>query len=150
MPMQALLLPPIVMALTVVVMILLNQYIPLVRFWDTHVCWIGLSMIAAGLATAQWHALLFRKIGTNINTFRSPDILTTDGLFRFSRNPMYLGFLIVLAGVWAILGSATPFLALTGFGLLTHYWYIPIEERAMLQKFGEEYIDYKSKVRRWL
>lgn len=107
-------------------------------------------MIVLGLIIAQWHARLFKKLGTNLNTFRAPDILTTEGLFRFSRNPMYLGFLITLAGVWVVLGSATPLLPLLGFTLLTNYWYIPVEERAMLGQFGEDYLRYQSKVRRWL
>lgn len=148
--MHTLLLPPFVMLFTVVVMILLNQYAPLLRLWETHVCWIGIPLIILGLAIAQWHARHFRRVGTNINTFRDPDILTTGGLFRFSRNPMYLGFLITLSGVSVVLGSAAPALAVLGFGLLTNYWYIPIEERAMLRKFGDEYLAYKRKVRRWL
>ncbi|WP_176475670.1 methyltransferase family protein [Halomonas salipaludis] len=142
--------PPAVMLFTIMHMIILNQYIPLVRFWEAHARWIGIPVIVLGLFISQWHAHLFKKLGTNINTFKDPDILTTDGLFRFSRNPMYLGFLITLTGVWIVQGSATPLLALLGFGLLTNYWYIPIEERAMLRKFGENYLSYKARVRRWL
>lgn len=143
-------LPPFVMLFTIMIMILLNQYIPLVRFRETHACWIGIPMIIFGLVIAQWHARLFKKLGTNLNTFRDPDILTIEGLFRFSRNPMYLGFLIILAGACVVLGSASPLLALLGFILLTNYWYIPIEERAMLRQFGENYLYYQNKVRRWL
>lgn len=135
--MHTLLLPPVVMLFTIMMMILLNQYIPLVRFWETHACWIGVPLIVLGLITSQWHAHLFKKLRTNINTFRDPNVFTTDGLFRFSRNPMYLGFLVTLTGAWTVLGSATPLLALVGFGLITNYWYIPVEERAMLRKFGE-------------
>lgn len=148
--MNALLLPPAVLILTMIAMILLNQFVPLVRFWDTHICWIGVPVIVLGLAVAQWHSLLFKKLKTNINTFNEPDILVTDGLFRVSRNPMYLGFLVNLSGTWVVLGSASPLIALAGFWLLTNYWYIPIEERAMLNKFGDKYIIYKSTVRRWL
>lgn len=148
--MKRLLLPPFVMLFSIVVMIILNEPIPIVRFWETHLCWLGLSMIIIGLATAQWHARLFRKLGTNINTFGNPDVLATGGLFKITRNPMYLGFLFVLTGVWIVLGSASPLIVLVGFFLLTNYWYVPIEERAMRLKFGERYVDYKSKVRRWL
>lgn len=107
-------------------------------------------MIVLGLAVAQWHSLLFKKLRTNINTFKEPDILVTDGLFRISRNPMYLGFLVTLAGTWFVLGSASPLIALAGFWFLTNYWYIPVEEQAMLKKFGDTYIKYKSTVRRWI
>lgn len=106
--MQRLLLPPAVMIFTIILMILLNHYAPLVRFWQTHACFIGIPIIIIGIATAQWHARLFKKIGTNINTFGTPDVLTTDGLFRITRNPMYLCFLITLIGVWIVLGSASP------------------------------------------
>lgn len=107
-------------------------------------------MIVLGLGIAQWHSRLFKKLGTNINTFKEPDILTTEGFFRISRNPMYCGFIVTLLGICLVLGSTSPFLGLIGFGLLTNYWYIPFEERAMLIKFGDQYINYKSKVRRWI
>lgn len=148
--MHTLLLPPIVMLFTIIIMLLLNQYIPLTRFWETHACWVGIPIIVLGLVIAQWHARLFKKRGTNINTFKDPEILITDGMYRFTRNPMYLGFVVSLFGLWVVLGSATPFLALLGFFLLTNYWYIPIEERAMLRKFGASYQDYQGRVRRWL
>ena len=148
--MHPLLLPPAVMIFAIIAMILLHQHIPLMQFWDAPVSWVGVPMIVLGLAIAQWHSRLFKLRKTNINTFKDPDILVTDGLFRISRNPMYLGFLVCLAGVWIVLGSASPLIVLAGFGLLTNHWYIPFEEQAMLRKFGDTYINYKSTVRRWL
>lgn len=138
------------MVLTAGVMLALGRYIPLVQLWDAPYSWAGYFFIAGGLAIANWHARLFRKLGTNINTFGEPGKITQEGLFRVTRNPMYLGFVITLAGVGVLMGSASPFLAVAGFALLTHYWYIPFEERAMLQKFGQEYTDYQHSVRRWL
>ncbi len=148
--MKKLSLPPVVLVFTIIAMVLLNQHLPVVEFWATHFCWVGIPLIILGLGIASWHARLFKRVGTNIDTFEDPDILTTEGLFRVSRNPMYLGFLIMLLGVSIVLGSASPLLALVAFALLTQFWYIPIEERAMHRAFGQAYIDYKRRVRRWL
>lgn len=148
--MRQLLIPKFVMLYAIALMVVLNQYLPVQRLWPTHICWIGVPLIVIGLAMAQWHARLFKAVGTNINTFSDPDILTTSGFFRYSRNPMYLGFMFVLVGVCLVLGSTTPWVVLAGFFLLTRYWYIPYEERAMLQRFGDDYLEYKRRVRRWL
>lgn len=148
--MHTVFLPPVVMLLIIAVMAVLNQYLPVIRLWEMHFCWIGIPLVVLGLGMAQWHVHLFRKIGTNVNTFKEPGILTREGLYRFSRNPVYLGFMVMLAGVWMILGSVSPLVGLAAFWLLANYWYIPFEERAMLSKFGDEYIAYRKSVRRWL
>jgi len=138
------------MVLTAGAMLALDRYTPLVHLWDAPYSWAGYFFIAGGLGIANWHARLFRKLGTNINTFGEPGKITREGLFIVSRNPMYLGFVATLAGVAVLLGSGSPFFAVAGFALLTNYWYIPFEEKAMLQKFGQEYTDYQHAVRRWL
>ncbi|RFA28601.1 hypothetical protein CAI21_12140 [Alkalilimnicola ehrlichii] len=148
--MRALTLPPFVMAIAIVLMIGLNYLAPLVHLWGAPYRWLGIPLVLIGLGIAKWHADLFKAVDTNIDTFGEPDTLTTEGLFRYTRNPMYLGFVIVLVGVAVLLGSITPFLPLAGFVLLTHFWYIRYEERAMLKQFGQQYVDYKSRVRRWL
>ena len=148
--MRFILLPPVIMLLVAGAMLLLDRYIPLSILWGAPYIYAGGFFIVAGLGVANWHARLFRKLGTNINTFGEPGKLTREGLYRVSRNPMYLGFVVTLAGVATLLGSASPFIAVIGFAILTNYWYIPFEERAMLQKFGPEYIEYRRRVRRWL
>ena len=97
-----------------------------------------------------WHARLFRRAGTEIHTFRMPRVLVTDGLFRHSRNPMYLGFLLVLAGLALVLGAAVPLLVVAAFALVVDRWYIRHEERALREAFGDAYDDYCGRVRRWL
>jgi len=76
--------------------------------------------------------------------------LVTKGLYKYTRNPMYLGLLIILFGYGIWLGSITPFLALPLFyWLITTQQIIP-EETILEDKFGVEYLDYKARVRRWL
>ena len=92
----------------------------------------------------------FDKINTEIHTFKKPRRLVTDGVFKISRNPIYLGFAISLLGVWILLGSLLPIVGCLLFILVANYWYIPFEERAMKETFGAKYENYTSTVRRWI
>jgi len=148
--MQRLLLPPIVFLATIGVMVLLHLKLPVAEWLPRPFNWAGLLFIAAGLGCAQWHARLFRRLGTNINTFGEPGTLATDGLFRRTRNPMYLGMLIALTGVACTLGTLAPLAGPAAFFILANTWYIPLEERAMALKFGGDYRDYQRTVPRWI
>jgi protein-S-isoprenylcysteine O-methyltransferase Ste14 len=110
----------------------------------------GAALAALGLAVTLGGARRFARLGTNIKTFNEPGVLVTDGLFRWSRNPMYLGFLLFLAGVAVLLGTTTPLLGPVLFAIAADRWYIAFEERAMQKKFGASYEDYMRKTRRWL
>ncbi|MFZ1105652.1 MAG: isoprenylcysteine carboxylmethyltransferase family protein [Hyphomicrobiaceae bacterium] len=77
-------------------------------------------------------------------------MLVTDGLFRWSRNPMYLGFVLRLLGTAILLGTTTPFIAPALFALIADRWYIAFEERAMGEKFGVDDAAYMGRTRRWL
>ena len=145
------LLPPILFILTAVVMGI--------------VCWgtgsehnilypynlFGLFVLVVGLGMASWGSRLFRRLNTNIMTFDEPDVLVTQGLYRFTRNPMYLGFVIAILGI-AILyqGAIVAFVLAFLFFIVTDRWYIKFEERAMLRKFGEDYQNYCNNTRRWI
>ena len=76
--------------------------------------------------------------------------LVTTGLYKITRNPMYVGLLVILFGYGIWLGSLTPFLILPAFYWLITNMQIKPEERVLEEKFGQEYLDYKSKVKRWL
>jgi protein-S-isoprenylcysteine O-methyltransferase Ste14 len=92
----------------------------------------------------------FRKLKTNISPLKPPTILVTDGIFRYSRNPMYLGLVLALLGVWTLWGSLSPLVAVIVFILIIDRWQIPHEEKMLKDKFGSEYENYKLKVRRWV
>jgi protein-S-isoprenylcysteine O-methyltransferase Ste14 len=111
---------------------------------------VGAVIAAAGLLVALAGARLFGRVGTNIRTFNEPGVLVTSGVFRWSRNPMYLGFVLLLLGTAMLLGTATPFFGPALFALVADRWYIAFEERAMQQKFGADYAAYRSRTRRWI
>jgi len=114
---------------------------------------VGAGAIAAsGGILAFAGKIAFRRARTTINPLRPANAssLVTSGIYRFTRNPMYLGLLLLLAGWSVYLSSVFVF---TGPVLLVLYlgrFQIAPEERVLTAKFGEAYLDYTSRVRRWL
>lgn len=76
--------------------------------------------------------------------------LVTDGIFRISRHPMYLGMVLILLGISILLSSLTPFIVVTTFAVIMETVFIRVEEQMMQETFGLEYVEYKQKVRKWI
>lgn len=112
--------------------------------------WAGSLLVVAGFALLGWANRVYTRHDCEINTFKTPRSFVSSGPFRFSRNPMYLGFCIALLGcAWA---AATPW-ALAPWGAfvaLCAGWYIPVEEANAAQAFGEPYRQYQAAVPRWV
>jgi len=143
-------LPPWLVLLLLVTMVALDvvQPGPVVVAFPYNLA--GAVVAALGLLITLSGARLFGRVGTNIRTFNEPGVLVTDGLFRWSRNPMYLGFVLLLLGIAILLGTATPFAGPLIFAIVADRWYIGFEERAMRQKFGADYEAYRRRTRRWI
>ena len=144
------LLPPALVAIIVVVMCGARLILPGPVLIPPPLNWLGLVLLGAGFALAFSGARHFEKVGTNIKTFNEPTLLVTDGPFRWSRNPMYLGLALFLAGLAVLLGALIPFLGPLAFFVAADRWYIPFEERAMQKKFGDRYEAYRREIRRWI
>lgn len=113
-------------------------------YWE-----IGISA-ALGIFFLIGARIQFSKNNSEILTFNTPRNLVTTGLFRISRNPMYLGFLLLLIAT-ALYGNVWHALfAPVIFFLASNFWYIPFEENAALSEFSDDYRDYQSKVRKWI
>lgn len=132
------------------VMLFLWVALPIKQFVPYPYNFFGSLFFVVGLILAKVGSDKFERVGTNIETFKKPDILVTDGLFSISRNPMYLGFISALTGIALMLGNLSSFAVVIIFFVVTNGWYIPFEEDAMEYKFGEQYINYKKSTRRWL
>ncbi len=72
------------------------------------------------------------------------------GVFRLSRNPIYLGYVLLLVGVAFLLGRLTPFFVIPFFIVLIERLFIPMEEKMLTAKFGQSYLEYQEQVRRWI
>jgi protein-S-isoprenylcysteine O-methyltransferase Ste14 len=147
---QKFLWPPSLVILCWILMLLLNRFLPLFQLYSSALKMIGGFIFAIGAAIALNVAIKFARIGTNIKTFDEPGKLVTGGLFKYSRNPIYLGFAIALFGIAISLGSITPLIVAIAFVVITDRWYIKFEENAMSKKFGKQYEIYKLQTRRWI
>lgn len=110
------------------------------------------TLVLAGFAIAGAGLVSFRRAGTTIHPHRPQETsaLVTTGIYRFSRNPMYTGLLLVLAA-WAVyLASLWAWAGPAAFVLYINRFQVRPEERVLAAKFGEAYDAYRSKVRAWL
>lgn len=113
---------------------------------------IALALVVAGSAVAVAGVAAFRRDGTTVNptTPGASAVVVDTGIYAVSRNPMYVGFALVLAG-WAVhLANLLALALLPAFVLYLNRFQIVPEERALTARFGERYVDYTRRVRRWL
>ena len=110
------------------------------------------GLVLLGFTLALAGVLAFRKAKTTVNPTKpeTTSAVVATGIYRLTRNPMYLGMLIVLVG-WAVfLGNAISFFVLPLFVLYMNRFQIGPEERVLSEHFGSEYSAYMQSVRRWL
>ena len=148
-PMQKLI-PPFLFLLCVIAMFFLDRFYPMQIWLASPYNFIGIIPLLLGISMVISTGKRFRKVKTQIHTFKKPKKLVTDGLFQYSRNPIYLGFSIALLGIVFLFGSLSALIPMLLFFLVANFWYIPFEEKNMEMVFGQSYRFYKRKVRRWL
>ena len=112
----------------------------------------GSFMIISGLIIILSAITLFKKYQTTITPLNPSNAtkLITDGIYKFSRNPMYLGLLLVLLGISIILNPTGGFILIPLFILYLNLFQIIPEENAMVDLFKGEFLEYKENVRRWI
>lgn len=110
------------------------------------------ALAIAGVLISVAGVESFRQVRTTVNPTRpgSTSVLVTSGIYSLTRNPMYLGFLLILLGWGAFLASVLAFAGAVIFVLYMNRFQIRPEEQAMSTLFGEQYDAYRSEVRRWL
>jgi len=110
----------------------------------------GIIPMALGITINLVADKRFHQANTTVKPFEESPKLVTDGVFRMSRNPMYLGFVFILTGIAFLLGS------LSSFGIVFLFWiamgkvFIETEEKMLEARFGSQWMEYKTSVRRWL
>lgn len=111
---------------------------------------VGLAIIVGGIAFMGWGHGRFTKVGTAVRTSLPATELVTSGAYRFSRNPMYVGFVTMLLGSGVALASLPMLLSAAVFFVFLDRFVVPKEERYLRSRFGDPYDAYRSRVRRWL
>jgi protein-S-isoprenylcysteine O-methyltransferase Ste14 len=113
---------------------------------------VAAALLVSGIAIVLMGVLAFRKASTTVDP-RFPESashIVSSGVYRFTRNPMYLGMLVVLIAWMALLSNLGTLVIPALFALYITRWQIVPEERALAEKFGAEYEAYCKSVRRWL
>jgi protein-S-isoprenylcysteine O-methyltransferase Ste14 len=142
--------PPVYFVLTMLLMGALDRALPVTRIFSLAWAHVGLVPIALGTLLCVCAYYGFVKAGTPVVPFERSTALVTTGLYRFTRNPMYMGLVLILVGVATMLGSLTPWLPIPLFVWILQANFIHGEERFLEELFGQQYLTYKNRVRRWL
>jgi len=143
-------LPPKIVFLAVIMMIVLHAVVPLAIVVPVPFSYAGSLCLATGTAMIVWSRRAFQAAGTPIRPFTESTVLIRHGLYRWSRNPMYLGALFLVAGVAILLGTFAPLLVVIAVFAILQEGFIRREERLLDDAFGDRYRTYRRSVRRWL
>lgn len=141
--------PPILYAAGLVVGLLLHHWYPLPWLPPTAGRLLGGAAILLGLGGFAAIAA-FRRAGTSPSPYEPTSRLVTAGPYRFSRNPMYLSFTLWYVGISCWADSLWPLLFLPLVLLVMHRGVITREEAYLERRFGDEYRQYRDRVRRWV
>jgi protein-S-isoprenylcysteine O-methyltransferase Ste14 len=141
--------PPLIYLIAMLGGMLLNRAYPLPMLSPFVARALGVACAAAGVVVLQ-ALLAFRKAHTNPEPWKPTTALVVRGPYRFTRNPMYLGFTCVYIGIACWFNTAWPLLLLPIVLIVMHYGVIVREERYLALKFGADYESYMRRVRRWV
>ena len=142
--------PPLLFALPILASIPLEWSYP-TSFVQGPVRWYsGVLMFAIGVGLNISGFLTQKRAGTDPIPFNPTTRIVSHGLYRFTRNPMYIGFAFWTLGIAILADSQWMLLAVPVGLVLTDRLVVRREERYLERKFGEEYLEYKRRVRRWL
>jgi protein-S-isoprenylcysteine O-methyltransferase Ste14 len=111
---------------------------------------LGVFLILAGSALAACLLVVFRRARTPVDPYQATTTIVTNGPYRITRNPGYLGMTLVYAGIAVLTAALWVFIALVPTLILIDRGVIMREERYLEAKFGDEYLRYKARTRRWL
>lgn len=144
------LLPPVLVGLLIICLFAMSRIerpVDEMPQWLSMLGWVCVPLALVGLVVGRRQ---FAKADAEIMTFNAPRNLVTEGLFAYSRNPMYFSMLLLLFGAALLAGHWAGLLFPLIFFIAANWWYIPFEERAADEVFGESYRQYRSRVRRWI
>jgi protein-S-isoprenylcysteine O-methyltransferase Ste14 len=143
--------PPLLLAAGVIAGFVLERLYPLpwpgIGDLPAHI--IGYGLGAAGLALMAWGFLTLQQARTTVMPHKRADRLVTQGAFAFRRNPIYMGEVLLFLGLAEVTGNVWMAIMAPVFAVAILVLAILPEERHLEARFGEDYLDYKSRTRRW-
>jgi protein-S-isoprenylcysteine O-methyltransferase Ste14 len=131
-------------------MVLLHFIFPIYKFIENYWKLIGIATFLSGILLNLLADRSIKKNKTTVKPGEDSEVLIKNGVFRISRNPMYLGMSLIHLGIGIFLGSISPFLVIPVFIYLVEKRFIALEEQKLEEKFGIEWNNYKKFVRKWI
>lgn len=111
---------------------------------------LGWVLVGMGLLLFTWTLVVFWRHRTTVNPYQAASCLVVEGPFRFTRNPIYVGDWFIYGGAMLLLQTLWPLAFVPLVWLIIRFGVIRHEERHLEARFGEEYVQYRGRVRRWL
>jgi len=143
--------PPLLILAVLVVGLLLGRLYPLA--WpgldDLAARSIGYGLGALGIVLVAWGLITLRSAGTTVLPTQRAERLITGGPFRYRRNPIYMGEVLIFVGLAQLTYNIWFAILAPAFALAIHKLAILPEERHLEDRFGQAYLDYKERTRRW-
>jgi protein-S-isoprenylcysteine O-methyltransferase Ste14 len=148
--MQSKIMPPTYFLIAMVLSVVLHFVLPVKKVIFPPYTYSGGLFIIFGGVLNLWTDALFKEKKTRVKPYEDATELITQGPFKISRHPMYLGMTAVLVGIALLHGTIITFLFPIIFVIICEVFFIKFEEKSMERIFGQKYLDYKKKVRRWI
>ncbi|MEH6584067.1 MAG: isoprenylcysteine carboxylmethyltransferase family protein [Halioglobus sp.] len=142
--------PPVWLVLGLVSIFALNEFLPGQRFTGTAAQVVGGIIIFLGLLLLLIAGGMFKQAGTDLVPFKNVSALVTTGIYRYTRNPMYLGMAAVLLGTAITVGALTALAVPAVFMVIIQFRFILPEEEMLRGLFPEDFPAYCGRVRRWI
>jgi protein-S-isoprenylcysteine O-methyltransferase Ste14 len=142
--------PPLLYLLVLVTGILISYFFPFHFINFSIALPIGIIITVLGITSLILAATLFRKNKNPVNPSGSTQLIICSGIYKYTRNPMYLGLTTIFIGISIITNAWFSFILLFPLLMICQKGIIEREESYLTRKFGNEYLDYQSKVRRWI
>lgn len=142
--------PPVVALMFIVIAYFLGRFVPLPFSAPAILRYVSLALTFVGFLLGVGAFLEFRKANTTLDPHSSAKQLVTSGIYRFTRNPIYLGFLLIVIGLPLNSGLYWGIVLAPFYVFMMNRLIIQHEEAYLGRKFGKSYSSYTSRVRRWL
>ena len=142
--------PPLIFAIPLIVGLVANWLSPLPILAGRVGLWMGIALAIAGLGLIVTGIIEFRRANTAVVPFSPTTAIVSSGPFRFTRNPLYLGFVLIYIGASLAANTLWPLFMLPLAILVLLHGVVKREERYLERKFGTAYTDYRARVRRWM
>jgi protein-S-isoprenylcysteine O-methyltransferase Ste14 len=135
---------------SIIIAVVLHYLFPIATVIPFPYNLLGLLIVGLGIYLLLQSVRLLRSHNTTLEPGGNPSSLVTQCPYKYSRNPIYLGDLLITVGTAIVLSSLSAFLAPVIFYLVVNTVVIPFEEKRLQKIFGADYEEYKRAVRRWM